>query len=84
MGPCHVWEPKTQDEKKQAQKEIDRLNAELEPAAKEQWELNTAMRRVGLRNKPGVKPQWRFIKSTGKLVRDSKGGINWYRYQKVC
>lgn len=40
------------------------------------------VRRIGLRRSPpGKKPQWRFTKANGKLIRDSKaGGIDWYRY----
>ncbi|EOA82794.1 uncharacterized protein SETTUDRAFT_56772, partial [Exserohilum turcica Et28A] len=30
---------------------------------------------------PGRKPQWRWTEQTGKLVRSSKGGIDWWRYQ---
>lgn len=41
------------------------------------------MRRIRItRNPGGRKPTWRFNKTTGKLVRDVKGGIDWYRYQK--
>ena len=41
------------------------------------------MHRIGLRNKPGTKPQWRWTKETGKAVREGKkGGIDWWRYQQ--
>jgi hypothetical protein len=30
----------------------------------------------------GGKPQWRFTKANGKLVREGKvGGIDWYKYE---
>jgi hypothetical protein len=42
------------------------------------------MRRMGLRNLPGKRPEWKFTKKTGKLVREAKkGGIDWYRYGKI-
>jgi len=31
---------------------------------------------------PGKSPAWKWSKKTGKLVRDSKGGIDWYRYYR--
>ncbi len=41
------------------------------------------MQRLGIRrNMPGRKPVWKFTKKTGKLVRDSQGDIDWYRYQQ--
>jgi hypothetical protein len=42
------------------------------------------MRRMGLGNLPGKRPEWKFTKKTGKLVREAKkGGIDWYRYGKI-
>jgi hypothetical protein len=81
-GPCHCWLPETAQEKKQAEKEIAEWNATLEPVLREEWELNTPMARMDLRGKKGPKPKWKFDKKHGKLVRDGKGGIDWYRYQK--
>ncbi len=80
-GPCHCWLPETTAEKKQAEKDIEELNEELEPLAREQWELSTAMARLGLRTKPGPKPEWKWNKKNGKLLRAQGGGIDWYRYQ---
>jgi transposase len=83
-GPCHIWKPETPSEKKRAQEEIDRINKEIEPIKKEEWELLTRMRRLGLRSRPGRVPQWNFTERTGKLVRRAeKGRIDWYRYNKV-
>ena len=80
----HIWESETAQERAQAQKELDVLNAAAELQLREQWELATAMRRINLRRKPGgQKPQWKFTEKTGKLVRNSNGGIDWYRYGKV-
>ena len=44
----------------------------------------TGVQRLGLRNKPGKAPVWRFTKQTGKLVQQAKAGrIDWYRYGQV-
>ncbi len=41
------------------------------------------MRHMNIRrNTPGKKPEWKFTKKTGKLVRDGQGGVDWYRYQQ--
>jgi transposase len=81
-GPCHIWTKETKAEKDASILELAELNKALEPDAKRQWELNSGFQRLGLRNKRGRKPVWRFTKKTGKLERDSKGGIDWYRYWK--
>jgi hypothetical protein len=82
-GPCHIWEDETDKEKRQAKIWLNKENEVLELQKKQEWELETAMRRVHItRNARGRKPQWKFTKATGKLVRDGKGGIDWYRYQK--
>jgi transposase len=82
-GPCHCWLPETKQEKEAASTRINELNQELEPIMRTQWELETGMRRLDLRNKPGQKPQWRWTAKTGKLSRGrgSGLGIDWYRYQ---
>ena len=83
-SPCHIWEKKTNKEKEAAKKHLDQLNASLEPVMKEQWELETRMRRLNIERKPGGgKPTWKWTKATGKLVRDSKGGVDWHRYWQV-
>jgi hypothetical protein len=80
-GSCHIWKPETAKEKKACQKELNTINAAIEPELRGAWELTTGMRRMGLRNKPGVKPQWRFTEENGAFKRNSKkGGIDWYRY----
>ena len=40
------------------------------------------MRRLGLRNKPGKKPEWKWTVKTGKLTRRVGTGIDWWRYQQ--
>jgi hypothetical protein len=82
-GPCHIWEDETEKEKKEAIKWIKQRNEELEPLAKVEWEIEQAMRRLRIhRQVPGKKPTWKWGKATGKLERNSKGGIDWYRYNK--
>ena len=46
-----------------------------------QWELNTQMGRLGLRNRPGRKPIWKQNAENGKLTRGKGKGIDWYCYQ---
>lgn len=59
------------------------MNERLEPIAKEEWELETGLRRMVLRNLGGRKLTWRWDERHGKIVRKGKGGVDWYRYQKV-
>ena len=81
-GPIHCWKPETKKDKEHAQKIINEINEILEPIRREEWELNKRMERLGLRNKPGIKPTWIWNKDHGKLVREAKkGGIDWQRYQ---
>ena len=80
-GPCFCWGKESAAEKKAAKKEIDAWNEQLEPVCKEDWEITNGIRRLALRNLPGRRPTWRWTRKTGKLVRDSKGGIDWYRYR---
>ena len=47
-GPCHIWGPETPKEKKQAEKNLKRLNALHEPIVHREWEMNTLMRQMGL------------------------------------
>lgn len=81
-GPLHIWNPETTQEKRQAERDIALLNEQLEPIKKAEWELNTSMSRLGLRGIRGPKPEWKWNKKNGKLERDARGGIDWYRYQK--
>ena len=69
--------------KKTAEDWLRTINNEMESELKSQWELETSMRRVGLRNKRGVKLKWSFTEKTGKLIRKSKGGVDFYRYCHV-
>jgi hypothetical protein len=66
--------------RKKATVEIEKLNQELEPVLKGDWELETGTRRLGLRGILGQKPEWKWDGAYGKLSRSKRGGIDWYRY----
>jgi len=78
-GPCHIYRKETAAQRKKSLGVIEKLNKELEPLKRVEWELEAGMKRLGLRGRPGIKPQFRWEKKTGKLQR-SNGGIDWYRY----
>ena len=80
-GPFHIQHPETAAKRKKADQALAKLNEELEPIMRSEWELNTAMRRVGLRNRQGPKPKWKQNAENGKLMRGKGKGIDWYRYQ---
>jgi hypothetical protein len=63
-------------ERAAAQKEIDKLNEELEPILLQEWELNTHMSRLGLHNKPGSEPEWKWDKKHGKLTQTDGKSID--------
>jgi len=79
-GLCHCWLPETKQEKEQVEKEIERMNGELEPIFRNAWELKSKMGRLSLVTRSGRKPKWSWNKKNGKLARGGKGGIDWYRY----
>jgi hypothetical protein len=74
--PATVGLQKPKKDKELAEKEIIEMNKTLEPIIKEQWELTTYMARIGLRNKPGVRPIWKWNQATGKLIRHQGEGID--------
>jgi hypothetical protein len=46
------------------------------------WELTKPMERMQLRsNKPGPKPKFRHAENGAYVLKDGKGGINWFRHQ---
>ena len=79
-GPYYIWKDETVKEKKAAKEDLAARNALTEAAYKTAWELETSIARIGLRNKPGKKPVWKYTAKTGAAVRTGKGGIDWYRY----
>ena len=85
-GPCFIWEAdETPAEKAEAKKAIEQMNNEREPRLRCEWELTTAgLNRMDLNRpgkKPGKQPVWKFDRRHGKLERDSRGGIDWWRYR---
>ncbi|OCK93012.1 uncharacterized protein K441DRAFT_568046, partial [Cenococcum geophilum 1.58] len=53
-----------------------KINAELKPIVRTEWELITAIRRTGIRNFIGKKSIWKWDKSYGKLIKGSGKGVN--------
>ncbi|EED23249.1 conserved hypothetical protein [Talaromyces stipitatus ATCC 10500] len=82
-GPCHIYQAENAAAAKIAEKELEIINRQREKQAQDEWELNNAFARLQLRPRPGRKPTFKFTAKNGKLVRKGKGGIDWYRYQKV-
>ena len=83
-GPIHIWSPETAQQKREATKKIEKLNQELEPICKQEWELSTSISRMNLRGRvPGRQPVWHWNEKNGHLERDSKEGIDWWRYNGV-
>src|SRR4051812_33716127 len=77
-GPYHIWTPETDQQRKEADVEITKIDVVLEPIKRQEWKaINTNANQV----KPGKKPAWRWSQNTRKLERGSKGGIDWWRHQ---
>ena len=55
-GLCYIWKAETAKEKREAKADLAARNALTKAAHRQAWELNTAMSRLGLKNKPGKKP----------------------------
>ena len=78
-GPCYIYPTETAKAKQATKAWLDKLNREREPELRSQWELETGVRRIGLRNKPGRKPEWKFTPKNGLLERRGSG-IDFARY----
>jgi hypothetical protein len=83
-GPYHIWEDETLAEKKQCQIVLDNWNAARRANDEAMWSITEGgVARIGTRNKPGRKPQFRHTEETGAYVlKEGHGGINWWRYQQ--
>ena len=57
------------------------MNLLLEPILRTEWELEVGLARIGLRNRKGKKPQWKWDQKHGRLTRQTGSGIDWWRYQ---
>jgi len=85
-GPCHVWEKETTEEKRERKADLEARNSLIEKANKQKWEKE---QRKWLRDwikvhgrKPGgTRKTWKHNEKTGAfVVKNGRGGINWYRY----
>jgi hypothetical protein len=83
-GPYHIWTEETPAEKAACKKDLKARNSARYSSDLAKWELEDAMRRIHItRNQPGARAQFKHTEATGAYVlKDGKGGINWYRYQK--
>lgn len=74
-GLFHIQNKEIAKQKKAAQKEIDDYNASYKMDARIEQELQTAIRRLNIRKRPGGrKPVWKFIKKNGAMTRSGKAG----------
>ena len=80
-GLCHIWKDETAKQR-EAKIDLDQRNTLTEAGHKSVQELENRIARLGLRNKPGVKPVQKYTDARGAAVRNGKGGIDWYRYQQ--
>jgi transposase len=87
-GPCHIWEKETVQQKKDRKADLDTRNSLIEKANKQKWEkqqrkwLREWTKAYG-RKPGGVRKVWKYNEETGAfVVKNRRGGINWYRYQK--
>lgn len=81
-GPCHIYPVESAPMKKQALKDIEKLNETLEPVKKAAWEQAQEEKRKKMKRPPSVPAKWKWDKDHGKLSRSERGGIDWYRYWK--
>ncbi|EQB44548.1 hypothetical protein CGLO_16699 [Colletotrichum gloeosporioides Cg-14] len=80
-GPCHCWMLELAKDLKLATEEVAALNAELEPIKRAEWEFITPFTRLGLRNKPGPRPAWRWNEKNGKLVHKALSYDHWFNQE---
>jgi hypothetical protein len=87
-GPCHVWEKESTQEKKDRKADLDARNKKCEAADKKRWkkqqkEWLEAWTKAHGRGPGGTRKTWKHNEETGAfVVKNGRGGINWYRYQK--
>jgi transposase len=85
-GPYHIWEKETQAEKEACKKDLEARNTKRYEQDKALWELERAVEIIAI-IAGGITPkkaEFKHDKSTGAYVlKQGKGGINWYRYQEV-
>jgi transposase len=83
-GPYYIWPVSTPAETKEMKDDLAARNAARYESDKLDWEMANGIRRLRVdRNMPGTKPQFKHDEDHGAyVVKDGKGGINWWRHQK--
>jgi hypothetical protein len=77
-GPMHIWKKETANERREVNKELEAINQQLEPMARAEWEVTTALPRMHLRGRPGGRaPTWQFTAPNGAVTREKGTGIDW-------
>jgi hypothetical protein len=85
-GPCHVWEKETPQEKRDRKANLDARNKKNEKAHKAKWQKDyhkwvKEWTKAHGRRPGGQKRVWVHNEKTGAfVVKNGRGGINWYRY----
>ena len=85
-GPYYIWPKESDAVRKERERQqtivLTNWNNARYAEDKALWQLTKPMERMQLRsNKPGPKPQFRHNENGAYVVKDGKGGINWYRHQ---
>ena len=84
-GPFHIWEEETKEERGACARDLAERNAARYENDKVNWELENGIRRLrATSTMPSPKSVFKHDENTRAYVlKEGKGGINWYRYQKV-
>jgi hypothetical protein len=83
-----VWEKETLQEKRDCKADLDARNSLIEKANKEKWKKEQRKwlrdwKKAHSRAPRGIWKVWKHNEETGAfIVKNRRGGINWYRYQK--
>jgi transposase len=85
-GPYYIWPKETDAVRKERERvqEICLTNWNKARYAEDlaTWELTKPMERLRVKaNVPGRKPVFRHNENGAYVLKDGKGGINWYRHQ---
>jgi uncharacterized protein YigE (DUF2233 family) len=85
-GPYYIWPKESDAVRKERERQqtivLTNWNNARYAEDKASWELTKPMERMRLRlNMPGPKPKFRHEENGVYVIKDRKGGINWYRHQ---
>ena len=85
-GPYYMWPKESDAVRKDRERQqtiiLTNWNNARYAEDKASWELTKPMERLRVRsNVPGPKPKFRHEENGAYVVKDGKGGINWYRHQ---